>query len=259
MRIVTTAHKAGFLQYGQAWLDSRKHWPAGTEFYWYTESYALPHQPDELQMIEQAGAGSTAGWIERCDCNDIADFVAWKLKHARYVAPAWKYDVVAYAHKVFAFAEATRDYKGIAVWLDADCVTYRDVPAGLIEKQVEGAYLARYERPGRWTETGLFIVDCAHPLHVDFWEWMRNVYLEERYKVLHHWTDCFVLDAAIRAFGERIAVVNLSGDKSDHAHPMAVTELGQYIDHKKGPRKAMHASPENRHRQIYEKTGKVAA
>lgn len=259
MRIITTANKDGFKQYGHAWLDSRKHWPAGTEFYWYTESYDLPYQPDELQMIEQAGAGNTDGFIERRDCNDIEDFVAWKMTHAGYVSPSWKYNVVAYAHKVFAFADATKDYKGIAVWVDADCVTYRDIPKGLIEAQVKDAYLARYERPGRWTETGLFIVDCSHPEHVAFWQWMREVYLEDRYKPLHHWTDCYVMDAAVRIFGERITTKNLSGEQSDHAHPMAVTELGKYIDHKKGPRKAMHASPENRQREIYEKTGKVAA
>lgn len=259
MRVITTANRDGFKLYGQAWLDSRKHWPKGAEFYWYTESYDLPHQPDELQMVEQAGAGSTDGWIERRDCNAIEDFVAWKLKHAGYVSPSWKYNVVAYAHKVFAFADATKDYDGIAVWLDADCVTYRDIHDGLMESFVKDDYIARFDRPGRWTETGLFVVDCKHPAHVEFWQWMRSVYLEDRYKALHHWTDCFVLDAAIRVFGERITAFSLSGEKSDHAHPMAVTELGKYIDHRKGPRKAMHASPENRHREVYESKHGMAA
>lgn len=258
MRIITTAHKDGLKDYGKGWLDSRKHWPAGTEFYWYTEGYDLPYQPDELQMLEQSGAGKTDGWIERRELNALPAFAEWKLRHAGYKAPMWKFNVVGYAHKVFAMIDATKDYTGVAVWLDADCVTYRDVPAGLIEGYVKDHYIAHYPRPGRWTETGFWVVDCSHPAHHEFMGFMADVYLKDRFKPLHHWTDCFVLDAAIKRFTTSGAIKanNLSGEHERMGHPMAVTEMGRYIDHKKGERKKMARSPENKFRREYVKEQK---
>lgn len=205
-------------------------------------------------MIEQAGCGRTHGWIERRDVGDLADFAAWKLRHAGFVAPSWKFEVVKFANKMFAFADATRDYKGVAVWLDADCVTYRDIPPGLIEDTVKDAYIAHFGRPGRWTETGMFVVDCAHPVHAEFWQWIREVYLNDRYKPLHHWTDCFVLDAAIKVFAGKGAIKahNLSGKWENDGHPMAKTEWGKYFDHLKGFRKELGRSDENKWREDYE-------
>ena len=260
MRVVTTAHKEGLEQYGKAWLDGRKHWPKGTEFYWYTEGYDLPLQADELAMVEQAGAGSTDGFINRRELNEQTEFVNWKLRHAGYVAPIWKFNVVAYAHKVFAMIDATRDYSGVAVWLDADCVTYRDIPEGLVESFVKDAYIAHYARPGRWTETGFYVIDCSHKAHREFMDFMADVYLRDRFKTLHHWTDCFVLDAAIRRFvsAGSIKAFSLSGEKDKEAHPMAVTEMGQYIDHRKGWRKEVPRSPENKFRREYIRSQKVA-
>lgn len=259
IRVVTTAHKAGLAQYGQGWLDSRKHWP-GAEFYWYTEGYDLPYQPDELQAIEQAGAGS-GQLIVRRELNALTDFAAWKLRHAGYIAPMWKFNVVAYAHKVFAMIDATKDCKGVAVWLDADCITYRDVPDGLCEGFVKDAYIAHYDRPGRWTETGFWIVNCAHPVHAEFMAFMQDVYLQDRYKGLHHWTDCFVLDAAIKRFtaNGKMTAFSLSGEHADKGHPMAVTEMGKYIDHKKGQRKDMARSPENKFRRQWTREQKKAS
>ena len=260
MRVITTANRDGFAQYGQRWIDSVGNWPSGTEFFWFTEGYTLPYTPREQQMIEQVGAGSRDGWIERREVNAIEDFAAWKLRHAGYVPPSWKFNVVGYSHKMFAFMEATKDYDGVAVWLDADCVTYREIPPGTIEATVKDAYIAHYGRTGRWTETGLFVVDCSHPAHADFWAFVREVYLNDHYRVMHHWTDCFVLDAAIKKFTGtgQIVANNLSGDKEKFGHPMAMTELGRYVDHCKGSeRKEAGRSPENKFRKEYERPGRA--
>src|SRR5438132_7354722 len=161
MRIVTTASKLGLEQYGHRWLDSRKHWPAGTEFYWYTEGYDLPEP--HLGIIAR-------------DFSRLSAFTDWKLRHAFYLPPAWRWDVVRYAHKVFAACDALEKYKGIGVWLDADCVTFKDIPEGLIESQVDGDfYIASYGRTGHYTETGFWIMNCAHPEHAKFLTSWRNI------------------------------------------------------------------------------------
>lgn len=253
MKVITTAHKDGLDLYGQAWLDGRKHWPQGTEFVWFTEDYVLPMQPDEMDMVEQAGTGNTQGWIERHDFTEFPYFIAWKKANTEKEMPHWKRDAPKYAHKIFAMIEATRDYKGVAVWLDADCETYRDIPPGLIESFVSDAYIAYYHRPDRWSETGFWIINCSHPAHPMFMDFMAWIYLSEKYRLFHHWTDCYVLDAAIHKFVTegRITTFNLSEDEVTLGMPMAVTTLGRYIDHKKGRRKIMECSPENEfHREF---------
>jgi hypothetical protein len=128
MRVVTTCHKAGLEQYGHRWLEGRKNWPQGTEFVFYRENFD----------VECPGK----------DFRDMPEFSQWKLKHAAYVPPGWQWDVVKFAHKAFAAIDALYDYDGIGIWLDADCVTHQPIPEGLIEKQVEGVYLAHYGRNG---------------------------------------------------------------------------------------------------------------
>lgn len=228
MRVVTTCHKAGLEAYGHRWLDSRKNWPEGTDFRFYTEGFE----------VDCPGK----------DFSDLQRFADWKSSHKGYEAPGWEWDVVRYAHKVFAVCDALSGYKGIGVWLDADCVTYKPIPEGLIEKQVEGVYMACYQRTGIHTETGLWIVDCSHPIHEQFMELFRAWYLTDEFKKLPQWHDCMVLDACIKQL--KVSVKNLSGEHHLHAHPQAVSELGQYIDHQKGQRKKLEQSPENEFREL---------
>ena len=234
MRVVTTCHAAGLAEYGHRWLDSRKNWPEGTEFWFYKEGYELPGE----------------GMVVR-DLNDDATLMAWKRKMRHYVAPGWQWDVVKFAHKVFAVYDAFRDYDGIGVWMDADCVTYKPIPAGLIERQVAGAYLACYQRVGMYTETGFWVMDCSHPSHKAFMDSWRDWYLGEQFKALPQWHDCMTLDYNIRRFQKagELPIKSLSGEHAKSMHPQALSALGQYIDHCKGPRKELGVSAENRHRR----------
>ena len=76
MRLVTTCTEQQ-LRYGYRWLDSRKNWPEGTEFHWYTEGYTL----DEPGLVTK-------------DFSELPEFSAWKAKHAGYVPPGWQWNVV---------------------------------------------------------------------------------------------------------------------------------------------------------------------
>lgn len=235
MRVVTTAHGAGLEEHGQRWLDSRKNWPKQAEFWWYTEDYELPQQVNDK--------------IVRRDFAQLPVFSEWKERWKHYKPPGWAYNVVGYAHKVFAAVDALYDYDGVGVWCDSDCVTYKHIPKGLIEQQVDGVYLACYQRTGLWTETGFWVMNCAHPEHKAFLDAWQAWYLNDTFKQLHAWHDCMTLDATIRQFKDRVAVRNLSGAAHKEMHPMAVTELGRYIDHCKGQRKVEGRSPENRQRE----------
>lgn len=229
MRVVTTCHKAGLDRYGYRWLESRKNWPKGTEFQFYTEGFEVD-----------------------CDGKDISDvpgFREWKAKHSHYVPPSWQMDVVRFAHKVFAVHDALKDYDGVGVWLDADAVTYRRIPKGMVEKQVESDYLACFQRTGMYTETGLWIVDCSHPEHKSFMDFFLSIYTSGRFKELPQWHDCMAFDATVRRFANKVTVKNLSGEFAKQMHPQASSEWGRYIDHCKGGRKDAGVSPENKFRK----------
>lgn len=228
MRVVTTCSKQGLEDYGHRWLDGRKKWPKGTDFQFYTEGFT----------VDCPGK----------DFRDLPEFSQWKLEHAYYIPSDWCWDVVRYANKVFAACDALYDYDGIGVWLDADCVTGVKVPKDLMKQQLDGHYLACYQRTGLYTETGLWIMDCSHPKHREFLDTWRAWYLSGQFKKLHHWHDCMILDATIRHFGDSITVKNLSGEFHKDMHPQAKSALGKYIDHCKGTRKAQGFSPENKHR-----------
>lgn len=226
MRVVTTCHKAGLDQYGHRWLDGRKLWPKGTEFKFYTEGFTVD--------------------CPSKDFADLQDFTGWKARHLFYKPPDWRFDVVRFAHKVFAIHDALYDYRGIGVWLDADVVTHKKTPKGLLEKQVNGVYVAHYGRTGLYTETGLIVFDCSHKQHRQFLNTWKDWYLSGRFKKSNQFHDCIGFDLALRQTG--VPAFNLSGEHHKNMHPMSVTELGKYLDHCKGARKELGYSPENKAR-----------
>ena len=227
MKVVTTSHKAGLQQYGWRWLDGRKHWPKETDFHYYREGFELDCPGKDFSELEE--------------------FATWKARHAFYRSPDWRFDVVRFAHKVFAIHDALYEHKGIGVWLDADVVTHRKIPKGLIEKQVEGVYVAHYGRTGLYTETGLVVFDCAHEQHKQFLNAWREWYLSGRFRKAPQWHDCIGFDLALKQ--TKVPAFNLSGEHAKAMHPMAVTALGKYLDHCKGERKALGFSPENKFRK----------
>lgn len=223
MRVFTTAPKSALETYIPRWLDSRENWPKGTDFRFYTEGF----------KVDCPGK----------DLSEIPELEAFKKRHQGFRPPDWRFDVVRFANIAFAAYDALYDYKGIGIRLDGDCVTYKKLPKKLIEEQVKDAYLACYQRVGLYTETGFYIVNCAHPKHKEFMDTFRDWYLSERFKHFPHWHDCIGWDWAIRQTG--VPVKNLSGEHGKSMHPQALSEFGKYIDHQKGARKELAKSPEN--------------
>lgn len=232
MRVCTTCNADGFERYGHRILDGWKHWPLGTELWWYVEGFMLP-------------TDRPAGIVE-ISCDKLQSLQSFKLRHADFVPPGYLYDVVRFSHKVFAACDALREYKGVGVWMDADCVTRQDIPAGYIEGHLKGAYMAMLKRAGMYTETGFWIMDCSHPHHEDFLQTWAGWYDGGAFRNLANWTDCETLDATVRRFekAQHIKTVSLSGKFEKDMHPMAKIELGKYIDHCKGARKELGYSPE---------------
>jgi hypothetical protein len=227
MRVVTTVHKAGFEEYGHRWVDSMANWP-GAEFVMYAEGFST----DKVKCV---------------DVDSVQRLAAFKQAHQAYCAPSWRFDVVRFSNKVFAAYDALYDYDGIGVWLDADAVTYKPVPEGYVEEQLGDAYLAHFKREGWYTETGLWLMNCAHPQHKAFMDRWLQWFESGAFIKLHEWHDCTTLDATIKLTG--VPTRSLSGEFDRDMHPMAKADFGRFVDHCKGARKALGHSPENEHRK----------
>lgn len=232
MKVITTVHKAGFEQYGHRWVESMANWPAGTEFVMYPE-------------------GFTTEAVKCVPVESLDNLQAFKSRYAKYRAPSYRHDPVRFSNKVYAAWHAFRDYDGIGVWLDADCITYKPVTEELIKDALAGAFFACFKRPHLYTETGLWIVDCRHPETREFFETWIEWFETDAFKNLREWHDCTTLDATLRLFESdgRITTTNLSGAYQNDMHPMAKAPLSAYFDHCKGPRKAQGFSPENANRK----------
>ena len=213
MKVISTCHKAGWDQYGQGWLDGIDNWPKA-EFILYTEGFDLDDPRVEARKIE---------------------------------------DIVRFSNKVFAAYDALYNHRGLAVWLDADCMTYNKLPDDYIDELLPiGKYLAMFKRKGWQTETGFWVMDCSHKAHkpfMDMWiKWVES----GAFKQLTQWCDASTLDATVRGMEKvgLIETVSLSGAFEKEEHPMSKVDLARYIDHLKGrDRKLAGKSKENEFRE----------
>jgi len=235
MRVVTTCHKQGYQMYGKRFVEGWQNWPEESELHWYTESFEPPH-------------------LTRCTFipdTKIQGLQIIKERFQHYKPVGWEWDVVRYANKVYAAYDALIDYKGIGVWLDCDCVTFKPLPVGYIESLLpDDCYMAMFKRTGMHTETGFWIMNCAHEQHQSFLSNWIEWYESRAFFDLPGWTDCHTLDATVRRFEKEglIKTHSLSGTHAKDMHPLSKVELGRYIDHCKGKRKITGYSPENLNR-----------
>lgn len=253
MKVVTTVHKAGLEQYGFRWFESMKNWPENTEFRAYVEGF--PDKDAAAQAVVKScmdhplfkGIGLGRGpWPELPltvpRTEDVPRLEAFKQRYSTYKAPDWRHDIVRFSNKVFAAYDALYDHDGIGVWLDADVVTDKPIPAGYVEDQLGDAYLAHFDRPGHYTETGLWLMNCAHPKHREFLDLWVRWFEEDAFTRFDEWHDCTTLDATIRLTG--VPTKSLSGRYGNLMHPMAKADFSRYLDHCKGARKVAGSSPE---------------
>ncbi len=151
---------------------------------------------------------------------------------------SYRFHVCKFAHKVFALkgvADHCRqlDYTDI-IWLDADVITKADFAPNELGIH-DTATLQRTDAPHsecsfiqfNLQEKGGEIIDKMH-----------DCYVTDKVLELHGWTDCDVFDHVVQEY----RVVNLSESvKGWHVFPES--QLGKYMEHRKGARK--HVARQN--------------
>jgi hypothetical protein len=246
--ICTGWHPAGWDLYGKNFVETfDRHWPNDVRLVAYVEETA-PIKP-MVRYFQQ---------IPVFSCEGISEFIGkhrnrpvscgrepragWKPKDLA-LGYSWRFDAVRFCKQIF-IPEHAADLLpdgAILAWFDADVVTFKDVPAGFIERQLGGAALVHLGRGQKHSELGFWAVRLQAGTRA-FLSALADMYRSERVFSLREWHSAFVFDEVRRAFDVAgLAVRDLT--PGGHGHIWLESPLAQYTDHLKGDRKLAGRSP----------------
>lgn len=156
----------------------------------------------------------------------------------------FRYDAYRFCKKVYAVEMVVNKLRGGSrvFWIDADCVTHMAMPIELLDRlPPEGFAAAHFARPN-YTETGFIGYDLRHPMTRPFISAVAQVFTSDRIFTMKEWHDCWAWDRTREEMNVPTYAIPYPVGQT---HPLVFSELGRYMDHRKGPRKKLPASPEH--------------
>jgi hypothetical protein len=202
-----------------------KHWDPEFSLTCYTEGFELdPHER-----------------IKQIDFNSQADPEYHRLQQdTEYGVQVKKFSKKAFS-VIHAMYHSTADW---ILWLDADVVTMKSLPAHLILDCMRSEDLAMYMgvtyttdksgNPGSWLvpETGVFAVNTRHKKFDAFRNEYRRRYIERDHSDLRRFYDNDVFGAAINLAAAPVYDL-CEGFAKPYKTPLPHTVLGEYLIHYK--------------------------
>ena len=234
--VITSFTEAGYKTYGKDFIESfREFWPAETNLVIYYEGDNIR---EDWHFIEE---------VEGLD--EHIDNLRFPMMRGNLGDGSYEIQLDAgMCRKSFMQAHACKVYGGKVFWIDADVVTHTKVPADFLDKMLPDnrfcCYLGRDPELGwtfpAYTESGFLGFNAKHPLCFNFLGAYLAVIQSGMIFTRDSWHDCMAFDTARSAFSNvKEEFINLSSHlKPDSTpHPFINTDLGKYMDHKKGTRK----------------------
>lgn len=233
MKFVTTFSKTGYDTYAQGLLKTRDRLPG--ELIYYTE-FPLDGSKN---LFDIPGCATFLQYIQNAPlCRGLVPGKDGQIGY-NYNYDAWKF-----SRKVFAQFDVLRNHWGKVFWVDADCEIRKPIPKEFLEEIFNGKALCYLGREGFYTETGFIGFDTNHDEFPGFMEKYEECYQRGKLFTLPRWHDCEAFDWARSESG--VTGNNLSPwfkvpeDKKmtlPQLNVFSKSVLGQYIKHRKGPRK----------------------
>lgn len=247
--VVTTYNQQGLTRYGQRFINTfDKNMPAEVDLILYSER-ANPNLPKTKRNIVNYDA-------ERQLRSTLVEFKKrWKadprangqgpdkrrLDHKK----AFKWDAIRFSHKVYAICDAAKQTDAdVLIWMDADSVVHTPMSFDFLDKFVpDDKFLCYAGRKNKYTECGWYSINLKHPHADKFLSEFQRMYddAENGIFTLKEWHDSYVFDVVREWHTQEWGAVNKdfsSGIIEREGHPIINSELGAYIDHLKGDRKA---------------------
>lgn len=246
--VVSGCHPAGYDQYGKKFLETfAQHWPESIDLVFYTEEpvpmprgecRSLWDIPGAKEFYEKhrdiprsCGREQVKGWRDK----DIERGYSY-----RYDAVKW------FKQCIIPFdASVSLEDGAILVWLDADIVTFADVPESFPERMLGKDEVVSLTRQGQPTELG-FYATKLNTLTRAFLRDFSEAITKENIFAMKEWHSGWAFDVVLGDFigrgGKHGAVA-----KMGRGHVWFDSPLGDYMDHLKGnSRKKLGHSPESR-------------
>lgn len=244
--VCTGWHPPAWRHYARRFIETfAERWPADIKLVAYTE------EPVDLIRGECRDLWSIPGARQFYEVHSkipthrgAAPVPQWRQKDRRK-GYAWRWDAVRFFKQCIIPNAAAQELHedDILVWLDADIVTFADVPSDLVEKLLGRADLCYLGR-NKGSEIGFWAVRL-NARGRQFLTKLSEAYLLDWVFVLPQWHSAFCFDQ-LRQNAERdgLKVKNLTPGGRDHVW-MQCKPLMECTDHLKGDRKNYGHSPEH--------------
>ena len=155
------------------------------------------------------------------------------------------------ARKTYIQYDAVQEYGGKVFWIDADVITHAPVPETFLDQMLPNDKLNCYLGRDGWmyTESGFIGLNFDHPHCEAFMKLYRSIFDNGWIFLQKAWHDCIAFDWARQMPDQpwnKYDFYNLAaGLPHGTMHPFINTELGRYMDHRKGNRKGGRSGRED--------------
>jgi hypothetical protein len=241
--VVTTFHPKGYEEYGKKCIASfLKLWPKSVTLYVITENVTVDYMADNLVVIDQKFLSPALMEFKNKYKNNPN--ATGQSPHNSDKGYLW--DAVRFSNKVFAVTAMARKLKGHVdhlIWLDADTVTHSPVTAEFLDYIApHGNELTAYLNRPIYPECGWVGYNMQHPEIQNFMNRFEQVYTSGEFLTWIESHDSYVFWKVMEEFERKGAAWKALGDPTNRGHVFINSELGAFMDHLKGPRKALGKS-----------------
>ena len=242
--VVTTCSASGWEEYGARMAQSfLEYFPEDVRLYLYADfKVRLIDDRLEVRRIPEGCADLVAFQNE----HSVFDFAGGQgiadSRHDTAYNGNVIWNALKFSHKVFTVEHAVLNAEeDVMIWLDADTVAFDHLSRDLLESTIPANCMLGYlGRSWKYSEWGYVAYNLAHPATRQFASAMASMFRSGSIYSLKEWHDSYVFDV-VRTYFERCLGAqdhNISQAVSDLDHVFVNCELGRYLDHLKGARKA---------------------
>lgn len=260
VEFVTSVSRAYLERHGLELLNSLvRHGPSDARIRLYCDAsgegcslddYALPSALETRVCRVDLFAVTTVGeYVERnraCVEGRIGPVAADPDVRRRSPRYNYRWDALTFGRKGFSLAHALLTTRAAyTFWVDSDLVVVKDITAEVLCRLFgRRASIVFFGRKGTHTETGFLGFrssrECVREFarsYLTMWE-SGGVF-----RLSSGWTDCDVFDAVLNKMvaDGKLEVRNLS--RYPRGHVIATSSLGEFLQHRKGHRKARRLPP----------------
>jgi len=243
--VVTTFHEAGYLEYGKKCVETfLEKWPSNVELIVYAEDVDVQETGPNLTVLDHTAVlPKLIEFRNRFGSNPYANGFS---PHGDGKFDFF-WDAIRFTNKVFAVTDAIRRTKGTAdqlIWLDADTVTHSRLPGSFLDKLApRDTQLATYLNRKNYPECGWVGYNLKHEFIDEFTRRFEEIYLSGEFLRIEESHDSYIFWKIVQDMEkEGLATFYHIGDATTVGHVFINSALGAYLDHLKGPRKALGQS-----------------